>query len=266
MILNQYDPATKKWTRLCRNLLAGEGKRSAYWQACSDSFGIMHISWVWRESPDVATNHDMCYARSADGGKTWTQSDGTPYRLPITAADAEIAAHIPQNSELMNSTSMCVDAKGHPYIATYFKPAGAAAPQFEMISNDGTSWHTSQVLDRRLDFSLKGGGTKRVPISRPLVVARNVGDRTEAFLIFRDAERGSRVSMASCSDLANPSWSVTDLTEDSVEAWEPTYDPVAWQQLGELDLFVEKTGQGDGEKLQKMDPQPVRVLSVKPAM
>ena len=44
----------------------------------------------------VETNHDLCYARSLDGGKTWQRSDGTAYQLPITAATAEIAWKIPQ--------------------------------------------------------------------------------------------------------------------------------------------------------------------------
>ena len=42
-------------------------------QACVDTKGTIHISWVWRESPDVASNHDLCYAKSADG-ITWVNS------------------------------------------------------------------------------------------------------------------------------------------------------------------------------------------------
>ena len=56
----------------------------------------MHLSWCWRETFDVATNHDLCYARSADGGNTWTRSDGTPYQIPINADTAEYALRIPQ--------------------------------------------------------------------------------------------------------------------------------------------------------------------------
>jgi hypothetical protein len=264
LIVNQYDPATAKWSRLCRNLIAGEGQRNAYWQACSDADGTINLSWVWRESGDVSTNHDMCFARSGDGGKTWTRSDGTVYQLPITLAEAEVAWRIPQNAELINTTSICVDGKGHPHIATYFRPAPGGVPQYAMISHDGTAWHATQVMRRTLDFTLSGRGTKRVPISRPLVVARVVGERTQAFMVFRDEERGSKVSIARCNDLANPNWSVTDLTQDSVEMWEPTCDPVAWQTRGELDLFVQKVGQGDGEKTQAMPPQAVRVLSIKP--
>jgi hypothetical protein len=91
LIVNQYDKQSRQWTQLHRNLIDGEGKRNAYWQACTDSKGTIHISWVWRESPDVASNHDMCYARSTDGGKTWEKSTGERYRIPITASTAEYA-------------------------------------------------------------------------------------------------------------------------------------------------------------------------------
>ena len=73
LVLDQYDIHTKKWTQLHTDLIDGEGQRNAYWQACIDQAGIIHLSWVWRETPDVASNHDMCYARSEDGGKTCGQ-------------------------------------------------------------------------------------------------------------------------------------------------------------------------------------------------
>jgi beta-glucanase (GH16 family) len=95
LVVNTYDIHTKKWTQLHDNLISGEGLRNAYWQACTDTKGNIHLSWVWRETPDVATNHDMCYARSPDGGKTWTNSKSKKYALPVTEKSAEYAARIP---------------------------------------------------------------------------------------------------------------------------------------------------------------------------
>ena len=84
MVMNRYDRATRKWQRMHDVLIDGEGARNAYWQLCADRFGTLHLSWVWRETWMVETNHDLCYARSLDGGLTWQRSDGTPYSLPIT--------------------------------------------------------------------------------------------------------------------------------------------------------------------------------------
>lgn len=98
MVMNRYDTATRRWERMHDVLIDGEGMRNAYWQLATDARGTIHLSWVWRETWLVETNHDLCYARSYDGGKTWTRSDGTPYTLPVTMADAETAWHIPQGS------------------------------------------------------------------------------------------------------------------------------------------------------------------------
>ena len=91
LMLRRYHTRTRKWVRVHDSLIDGEGERNAYWQMAVDSKGTIHLSWVWRETPDVATNHDLCYAKSDDGGKTWRKSSGEKYRLPITAGTAEYA-------------------------------------------------------------------------------------------------------------------------------------------------------------------------------
>lgn len=95
-----------------------QGARRGYLAAAIDPAGTLHLAWNWRESSDVATNHDLCYAKSSDGGQTWTTSNGTTLTLPITSATAEYALKIPQNSTLMNPPSLTTDAAGHPFIGT----------------------------------------------------------------------------------------------------------------------------------------------------
>lgn len=267
LALNRYDAKAQRWERLFDNLISGEGRRNAYWQTDVDRAGTVHVSWVWRESPDVASNHDLCYARSTDGGRTWTKSTGEQYALPITAATAEVACEIPQKSELMNQTSMCADDAGRPIIATYFRPAGEKAPQYVVAFHDGQAWRRSQVTARTTPFSLSGGGTKKVPISRPQVVAVDRGGKTTVAVIFRDsAERGGRVSLAECADLRvpTPAWSIRDLLDENVDQWEPSFDRVRWARDGVLSLFVQRVGQGDGETLEKVEPTPARIVDWKP--
>ena len=98
LVLNSYNTQTQKWSQLHANLIDGEKKQNAYWHACVDRKGVIHLSWVWRATWDVSTNHDMCYARSKDGGISWEKSSGEKYNLPITASTAEIAWKIPQKS------------------------------------------------------------------------------------------------------------------------------------------------------------------------
>lgn len=260
LVMNKYDIKTGRWKRLHSNLIDGEGLRNAYWQVFVDSKGIIHISWVWRESPDVASNHDMCYARSADGGKTWTSSAGKKYTLPVTATTAEYACRIPQNSELINQTSMFADASGHPYIATYWREAEDSVPQYHLIYKNGRQWQTQTMGFRKTAFSLSGAGTKRIPMSRPQVVAWTSGKKLSAILLFRDAERGNKVSVAVCHDIKNGKWQVSDLTSDGVGSWEPSYDTELWKEKRILNLFIQKAEQVDGEGRANVPPEMVKVL------
>jgi hypothetical protein len=265
LVVNRYRPQTRQWTRLHSVLIDGEGRRNAYWQACIDARGTVHVSWVWRESPNVASNHDMAYACSRDGGLTWQRSTGEQYRLPITEKTAEYAARIPQNSELINQTSITADAQGQPYIATYWRPAGTQVPQYQLIYHKGDEWKTAQISQRTTPFSLSGVGTKKIPISRPQLLVSTFKGCTAAYLLFRDAERQDRASMLQCPDLATSQWAALDLTTTSVGNWEPSYDTERWKTAGILSLFVQRTGQGDGETLENLPPQPVYVLEWQPA-
>lgn len=264
LVINSYDINSATWTRLQNNLVNGEGQRNAYWQAFIDARGIIHLSWVWRESPDVASNHDMCYAKSSDGGMSWTTSTGSTYQLPITAATAEYACKIPQNSELINQTSMFADEAGHPYIATYWRQAGDSIPQYHLIYKSGTDWKTSNLEFRKMPFSLSGAGTKRIPVSRPQIIAWKSGKLLSAAILFRDAERADKVSVAVCKDVRKGKWQIQDLTETSVGSWEPSYDTELWKEKKILNLFVQRTEQADGEGMLKKQPEMVRVLEWKP--
>lgn len=258
LVVNRYDVSTGKWTRLHDNLIDGEGRRNAYWQACVDNSGTLHVSWTWRESPDVASNHDLAYARSRDGGVTWERTDGTRYALPITAATAEYALRIPQGSELINQTSMAADGNGRPYIASYWRTAASKVPQYHIVHHDG-QWIDIDLGQRRTPFSLSGIGTKAIPIARPQIVVRRDG----IAVVIRDVERGDKVSVVS-GDAVERRWTVRDLTSFGVGAWEPTLDTELWRTAGELHLFVQDVRQADSEGQASGAPTPVRVLQWRP--
>lgn len=262
VMLNRYDVETGTWQIVQHPLIDGEGERNAYVnQIAIDEKGGWHISWCWRETPDVATNHDILYAYSPDEGRTWLTSSGERYTLPIRAANAEVVVPIPQGSELINQTSMTVDAANRPVIATYWRPRGTEVPQYHLVWHDGRRWRVSQIGERKLAFRLSGGGTKRIPISRPQVVAGRGG---EIYVIFRDEERGGGVSVAISEDAERTRWRIVDIYPESVGLWEPTYDPVVWRRDGKLHLFHQFVGQGDGETLEDVPPQVVSILEWEP--
>lgn len=262
MVLNRYSIQEKKWTRVQSNLINGEGKRNAYWQTCVDANGLIHVSWVWRESPDVASNHDMCYAVSKDGGISWQKSTGEKYQLPVTLATAEKICSIEQGSELINQTSMCTDENGNPFIASYWKGKNGV-PQYHIIYKAGSSWKVNDLGFRSTGFSLSGAGTKQIPISRPQVLCSGKNRQAIIALIFRDAERGNKVSVATAPLKKLNRWTISDLTSEATGAWEPTYDIGLWNSRHLLHLFVQNVTQADGEGVTKTAPQPVRVLQYK---
>ena len=262
LVINKYVTTTGNWTRLHNVLISGEGKRNAYWQTHVDENGVIHLSWVWRETWDVATNHDLCYARSFDEGVTWEKTTGEKYSLPITAATAEYAAIIPQKSELINQTTIYGDSQSRPYIANYWTPSGTNIPQYHLVYHDGLAWKITQVSNRTTPFSLSGGGTKKIPISRPKILVEDNEDNIRAFLIFRDLERSDKVSILFTPSLADSEWKTFDATDYSVSSWEPNYDTELWNTSKGLHIFVQRVGQGDGEGQENLAAQTITILSI----
>jgi hypothetical protein len=265
VVLNRYDTKAPRWRQVHANLVDGEGARSAYVAATLDVRGTLHLAWNWRDTPDVATNHDLCYARSADGGATWTTSNGAPLALPVTAATAEYAARIPQGRDLMNPPSITADADGRPYVTTYWSPPGTHVPQFHVVRHDGARWQVIPAGRRTTPFSLQGTGTRRPPISRAVVLTRRRGGKAqEVYLVHRDD--GGRITALSCDDIQSPRWTARELTAGGLGAWEPSVDPVSWQTSGEIHLLVQAVSQRDGDDRRPVvaPPTPIGLLAWKP--
>lgn len=264
LVMNTYDIQTEKWTTIQQKLIDGEGQRNAYWQAFVDAKGTIHVSWVWRESADVASNHDLCYARSRDGGHTWEKTNGAQYTLPINAASAEYAWRIPQKSELINQTSMNADGNGNPYIATYWRDVDSNIPQYRIVHFSGKKWEMNNTGFRTTPFSLSGVGTKSIPISRPQLLITGKKKSKTIYLLFRDAERAEKPSMAWYGKSAKNKWRITDLSMQPVGAWEPSFDTELWKKEQLLHLFLQKVVQIDGEGKANIPPQEVQVLECNP--
>jgi hypothetical protein len=262
LVLNKYDLKARKWGRLQSNLIDGQGKRNAYWQLFTDASGTIHISWVWRENPDVKSNHDLCYARSKDGGQSWDNSKGETYQLPINAETAEVVCAIPQNSNLINQTSMTADGEGKPYIATYFKSSSDSCTQFHVIYFEKGGWKSTVATHRTLDFELGGVGSRSIPISRPQILLKEQSGKKTLYLIYRDEEAGNHVILSSAIVDDKMEWKSKIISPYPVDRWEPSFDTELWRTNQELHLYFQKVGQGQGETSVGMKPQLVGVLEV----
>lgn len=264
-LLNRFDHKAGTWSIVQHPLIDGRPKNNAYTnRVVLGPDGVWHLSWCWRETPDVVSNHDICYARSADQGKTWTKSTGEAYRLPITEAQAEKAVEIPENSYLINQTTMTVDAQGVPIISTYWKPAGAAAVQVHAIRLEAGKWRVYPVTQRKAEerVFVTGGGTRRKALSRPSIAAHPTDGRI--FVLLRDDQQEGRLIAYWCDGKDLTKWDSRPLTQESLDAFEPTYDRNLWARSGVFHIYLQKAGQGDGEKAVDMAAQPASVLEWKP--
>ncbi|UTF60176.1 BNR-4 repeat-containing protein [Gilvimarinus sp. DA14] len=266
LVLNRYHTKTGQWQRVQNNLISGEGQRSAYWDLTVDSQGGLHLAWIWRETPDVASNHDLLYAFSADGGQTWQNSAAKPYKLPITAQTAEVAAAVAQKSNLMNPPRVATDRLGKPYIVSYWSPAEGQPPAFHLVYQSDNGWTTLKGPAAGENFTLAGWGTKRPPISRASLLIEYDWDKSWAHIIYRDDTAGGRVIIATANDLTKPEWHKRFLTEQSVGAWEPNIDPAQWARLKQAHLLVQNVRQLDGDDSRGAGSAgaPIDVLMFKP--
>jgi hypothetical protein len=254
LVMNRYFTAQKKWQRVHDSLIDGEGKRSAYWDMALDSQGVLHLVWNWRETPDVASNHDLAYARSYDGGKTWKQLNGTIYALPITLASADYALRIPQNSNLMNPPSVAADDRSRPFITSYWSPAAGKKPRYHVVYPDAETWRVIVGPESTESFTLSGMGTKRPLISRAVILVESNAQQTSLQLIYRDERQAGRVIAASLTgfdNLAkaennNARWQQDFLTQQTVGAWEPSIDPEQWLRHGQVHMLLQNVDQLDG--------------------
>lgn len=87
-VWNRYDTTTRTWSRLLEELLLDrEGARSAYpMRPVTDDAGWFHLVWVWRDTPDCATNNHLSYARSRNLIH-WESAFGEPVELPIRLSE-----------------------------------------------------------------------------------------------------------------------------------------------------------------------------------
>jgi len=159
-IYNRYDVATRTWRRLLDTpLIDGQGQMSAYLDTLrQDRQGVFHLCWVWRDTPDCATNHDVCYARSRDLVH-WEKSDGTPLTLPITYATNEIVDAVPPGQGLINGNArLGFDDRDRPVISYIKYDAAGHTQAFNARLEDG-QWKTRQITNWDYRWEFSGGGS-----------------------------------------------------------------------------------------------------------
>lgn len=186
-IYNIYDTESKKWSRLhSQQFLDGEGKMSGYFEGpILGTDGNFHLIWVWRNTPNAATNHSLSYARSSDL-VDWTDSNGKPVELPLTLKHTEVVDPVPPFGGMINNNVKIGFDQNKVPVISYHKYDKAGNTQIYIARKEGKGWKSKQVSDWkdfRWDFG-GGGSLGRFPISpnAPTVI----DDDTIGIVVRRD--------------------------------------------------------------------------------
>ncbi|MDX1285095.1 MAG: BNR repeat-containing protein [Draconibacterium sp.] len=128
-MLVDYNSKTGKWENT-RQIDSGKGlfkdrvgeskTRCSYPNGYTYSLdGILHATWVWRESSQGA-NHDLVYVFSKNQGKTWLNNSGEVLPKPPNVNSPDITvADIERTYGLMNTHGQDVDSKGQIHVVMW---------------------------------------------------------------------------------------------------------------------------------------------------
>jgi autotransporter-associated beta strand protein len=232
------------------------------------------LSWTWRETPNYQSNSNILFAQSANNGSSWSQQGGSPaYTLPIIASNsnggsgsqvAQVIESIAQNSSLINTAGMTVDANNNPIIATWWTPNGNASEgvsssnnpnrQYMLVYYTGTQWKTSQITTRTTDTAFDSSGGEVRDLGRPLVMVDNQGrvlvvTRSDNAMggFTNSGGSGNNIvvywnTIASLDSASPGAWQPVALDTANMGEWEPSMDYNLWKSSNILDLFYEPSG------------------------
>jgi hypothetical protein len=160
-IYNKYDLATRSWSRLLdRPMLDGQGKRNAYpIGPVRGPDGMFHMVWVWRDTPDCATNHYLSYAKSKDliG---WESVSGEKVALPMTLGNKSLWVDpIPSGGGIINGCEkLMFDADGRAVISYHKSDADGNMQIYATRYEDG-KWVVRQLTDWNKPVKFSGRGS-----------------------------------------------------------------------------------------------------------
>jgi len=159
-IYNSYNADAQQWERPSGEpVVSGEGIRNAYLDGpVYGPDGFFHLCWVWRDTPDCSTNHDVCYARSSDFVH-WETSGGVPLKLPITASGAEVIDPVPVGAGLLNGNVRVGFDAGMRVVVTYHKVDASGNTQIYNARRESGGWKIFKTSDWTGTWLPEGNGT-----------------------------------------------------------------------------------------------------------
>jgi hypothetical protein len=160
-IYNIYNCDTKTWKRMLDvPLTDGQGLMNAYQtQPTVMKDGWYHVYWVWRDTPDCSTNHDLSYMKSPDL-KNWYNAFGEKFDLPATLdKKLVIVDPIPPKGGIINLAAKLVLNDENKPVFAYHKYDSIGNLQFYTAQIQNDKWIYKQVTDWDYRWEFSGNGS-----------------------------------------------------------------------------------------------------------
>jgi len=162
-IFNSYSTSTSAWTRTLNSaLLDGtSSSMNAYPEGpVLGPDGYYHLVWVWRDTSDASTNHDLSYAKTQDLVH-WFKANGTAITLPITPTTGDIVDPVPVNGGMINNnTRVGFDSQGQPIIAYHkFDNGTSGNTQLYEARFENGAWASHRATSWTYRWAFGGTGT-----------------------------------------------------------------------------------------------------------
>lgn len=217
-----------------------------------DARGRLHVTWCYRETGATwASNHDLHYAYSDDGGETWHNNAGERVAElskgnPIELADPGLVVQpIPVFSWLMNQTAMTIDRAGQPHVVTFHlatpeRPVGKLAhdppPEIGARLSLFHYWRTP-------DGSWHSGGPVTPLRTRPGILC----DRDDNLIVFY-AKAGKAMVHVALSGTGWQSWQHAEVAIPGVSLVDVSKPDLGRMQRDGVLSFALVTAEAGGKR------------------
>ena len=181
-IFDKWTIVPKKWSRLFdQPLFDGQGQRNAYMGGpVLGPDGYYHVYWMWRETADAATTHDVSYIRSKDL-VNWETVGGIKLTLPITASTKGVLVDsIPQHGGLINRGAIGFDSRNR-LIITYHKFDAGGYTQLYNARWENAQWKIYQTSNWAYRWDFGGTGTLVLNITFGPITLEPNGGLTQSY-------------------------------------------------------------------------------------
>lgn len=240
--INKYNATTGTWSRACQ--LFGNGQVAGSVNPTSNAYptrfvvdkrGTIHVAFTWRNTGAADANWAVCYAKSSDGGATWTDRSGSAYALPIQPQTSDVLmSSAVTGSGLLNQqlNGLSVDAGGALH-CTFLMRDSSNNTQIYYITNRSGSWTSTPITNWAYNYNITVNPISNV-VARPDIACMPDG---RVIIIYRHnaLERGAIWGL-DITDLTNVfRFKVCDL---DTQAYEPAYSGQCLRKLGRLVMLV----------------------------